>query len=183
MEIEILEMTSAECRNGLHVNYNWYETPFGKMIVASTAIGICYMAFAEDEDDGLKGLKKRYPGSVLVEHSDQYHRHALEILMHKPPTEPLTLHINGTDFQLKVWKALLRIPPGQLSTYSKIASETGYPKATRAVGNAIGNNPVACLIPCHRVIRSDGSIGGYMWGKDRKIKLIKQEQFSTGFTE
>ncbi|HLW30052.1 MAG TPA: methylated-DNA--[protein]-cysteine S-methyltransferase, partial [Brumimicrobium sp.] len=87
----------------------------------------------------------------------------------------IKLHIKGTDFQLKVWKTLLEIPLGKLSTYGEIAQHIQKPKAARAVGTAIGSNPIAFLIPCHRVVQSSGGIGGYMWGADRKVKIINWE--------
>lgn len=93
----------------------------------------------------------------------------------KAGIEKVKLHLNGTAFQLKVWKALLAIPVGQLTTYGELASKIGKPKAARAVGTAIGKNPMAYMVPCHRVVQSDGGLGGYRWGKKRKRKIIEWE--------
>ena len=103
---------------------------------------------------------------------------ALHALQH-PPQQLIALHIKGTPFQLKVWQALLNIPRGQLADYGTLAARIGHPKACRAVGTAVGSNPVAVLIPCHRVIRQTGMVGGYRWHRGRKIALLGKELEST----
>jgi AraC family transcriptional regulator of adaptative response/methylated-DNA-[protein]-cysteine methyltransferase len=172
-------MTPGEYKHegeNLSVNYSFAESPFGKVIIASTPKGICHMAFNESEADAMDNLKNVFPKAEYHNLSDQIQQKALMIFTRdwrKP--DQIKLHIKGTDFQLKVWETLLRIPMGKLSTYGDIASMVGNPKAKRAVGSAIGDNPVAFLIPCHRVIQSTGAFGQYHWGSIRKIAMIGWE--------
>lgn len=177
--VKIEGMSPAEYKNGgkdLKINYSFAESPFGKIITASTEKGICYIAFEENIERALKDLIKRFPNASFSERQDAFQQNALSIF-NKDWTKlnTIKLHLKGTDFQLKVWESLLKIPLGKLSTYGNLASEIGSPKASRAVGTAIGSNPVAFLIPCHRVIQSSGKIGGYMWGSDRKQLMIGWE--------
>ncbi len=177
--VKIEGMSPAEYKNGgknLKINYNFSESPFGKIITASTEKGICYMAFEENSEKAFSDLVKRFPNAFFQEKQDEFQRNALSIF-DKDWTKLSTikLHLKGTDFQLKVWESLLKIPMGKLSTYGNLAYEIGNPNASRAVGTAIGSNPVAFLIPCHRVIQSSGKIGGYMWGSDRKQLMIGWE--------
>lgn len=177
--VKIEGMSPAEYKNGgknLKINYNFSESPFGKIITASTEKGICYMAFEENSEKAFRDLVKRFPNAFFQEKQDEFQRNALSIF-DKDWTKLSTikLHLKGTDFQLKVWESLLKIPMGKLSTYGNLAYEIGNPNASRAVGTAIGSNPVAFLIPCHRVIQSSGKIGGYMWGSDRKQLMIGWE--------
>ncbi|MCW3167888.1 methylated-DNA--[protein]-cysteine S-methyltransferase [Chryseobacterium sp. 09-1422] len=177
--VKIEGMSPAEYKNGgknLKINYNFSESPFGKIITASTEKGICYMAFEENSEKAFRDLVNRFPNASFYEKQDEFQRNALSIF-NKDWTKLSTikLHLKGTDFQLKVWESLLKIPMGKLSTYGNLANEIGNPKASRAVGTAIGSNPVAFLIPCHRVIQSSGKIGGYMWGSDRKQLMIGWE--------
>jgi AraC family transcriptional regulator of adaptative response/methylated-DNA-[protein]-cysteine methyltransferase len=177
--INIEGMTPAEYKNGgqnLLINYSFAESPFGNMLVASTTKGICYMAFYEDESDGLAELKSRFPNATFSQKLDLIQQNALFIFQHDwSKLHQIKLHLKGTDFQLKVWETLLKIPMGQLSTYGSIANQIENPNASRAVGTAIGSNPVAFLIPCHRVIQSTGQFGGYMWGNTRKTAIIGWE--------
>mgnify|MGYP002651248067 CR=1 FL=1 len=177
--VNIEGMTPAEYRNGgklLTINFSFAESPFGSMIVASTAKGVCYMAFEEDEDNALNGLRNKFPNAELVRKLDLLQQNALFIFQQDPgKLSQIKLHLKGTDFQLKVWESLLKIPMGRLSSYGRIAEEIGRPQASRAVGTAIGSNPVAYLIPCHRVIRSTGYFGDYMWGTERKAAIIGWE--------
>jgi AraC family transcriptional regulator of adaptative response/methylated-DNA-[protein]-cysteine methyltransferase len=177
--INIEGMSPAEYKNGgknLLINFSFSESPFGNIIVASTGKGVCYMAFTEDKESALTTLKARFPNAVLQAKRDFIQQNALLIFKDDWNKLPeIKLHLKGTDFQLKVWESLLKIPMGQVSTYGKIAAEIGSPNASRAVGTAIGSNAVAFLIPCHRVIQSSGSTGGYMWGPTRKIAMIGWE--------
>ena len=177
--ITIEGMTPAEFKNGgknLTINYSFAESPFGNILVASTEKGICYMAFVEDELIALGALKSHFPNAGFRQIGDVIQKNALYIFtMDWTNLKQIKLHLKGTDFQLKVWETLLKIPMGQLSTYGSIASKIDNPKASRAVGTAIGNNPVAFLIPCHRVIQSSGIFGGYMWGTTRKTAIIGWE--------
>lgn len=181
--VSIEGMTPAEYKNGgknLSVNYSFAESPFGNLIVASTPKGVCHMAFDDDKEKALNNLKAKFPNAVFQRKSDLSQQNALFIFQNDwSKLNEIKLHLKGTDFQLKVWETLLKIPMGQLSTYGDIAEQIGNPKASRAVGTAIGSNPVAFLIPCHRVIQSSGNIGGYMWGDTRKIAIIGWESAKT----
>ncbi|MBX2953266.1 MAG: methylated-DNA--[protein]-cysteine S-methyltransferase [Leadbetterella sp.] len=181
--VNIEGMTPAEYRNGaknLYINYRFAESPFGNLMVASTPKGICYMAFDEDEVRALNHLKQKFPNATFQQKSDPIQQNALFIFQNDWSTlSEIKLHLKGTKFQLKVWETLLKIPMGKLSTYGKIAEKIGNPTASRAVGTAVGSNPVAFLIPCHRVIQSSGNIGGYMWGNTRKTAMIGWESAKT----
>jgi AraC family transcriptional regulator of adaptative response/methylated-DNA-[protein]-cysteine methyltransferase len=120
-------------------------------------------------------LRRKFPNATIGRKVDLIQQHALSIFRNDCKLPEIKLHLKGTQFQLKVWEALLTIPMGQLSTYRNIAEKIGNPAASRAVGTAIGGNPVAYLIPCHRVIQSSGDIGGYMWGSTRKAAIIGWE--------
>lgn len=177
--INIEGMTPGEYKNGgenLIINYSYAESPFGNIIVASTSKGICHMAFADDEKKALDDLQKQFPNAHFKQMVDLIQQNALYIFTHDwKKLHQVKLHLKGTDFQLKVWETLLKIPMGQLSTYGSIAEKIHNPAASRAVGTAIGSNPVAFLIPCHRVIQSSGTVGGYMWGANRKTAIIGWE--------
>lgn len=177
--INIEGMTPAEYKNGgkdLSINYSFAESPFGNLIVASTNKGICFMAFNEDDSRALEELKSRFPNALFIRKLDLIQQNALFIFQNDWSKLPeIKLHLKGTDFQLKVWETLMKIPMGQLSTYGTIARKIDRPHASRAVGTAIGSNPVAFLIPCHRVIQSTGLFGGYMWGNTRKTAIIGWE--------
>src|SRR5690606_8306188 len=180
-------MTPAEYKNGgkkLSINYSFAESPFGNLIVASTSKGVCYMAFDPDEANALNNLIQKFPNATFQQKLDLIQQHALSIFQNDwRKLSEIKLHLKGTDFQLKVWETLLKIPAGQLSTYGNIAAQIGNANASRAVGTAIGSNPVAFLIPCHRVIQSSGNIGGYMWGETRKTAIIGWESAKTDILE
>ncbi|TKK66136.1 methylated-DNA--[protein]-cysteine S-methyltransferase [Ilyomonas limi] len=177
--VNIEGMTPAEYKNGgknLHINYSFAESPFGNLVVAATAKGVCYMAFEEGEDKAVADLKGKFPNATFHQKLDLMQQNALFIFQNDwSKLHQIKLHLKGTDFQLKVWETLLKIPMGQLSTYGAIAQKIKQPSASRAVGTAIGSNPVAFLIPCHRVIQSTGTLGGYMWGSTRKAVMIGWE--------
>jgi AraC family transcriptional regulator of adaptative response/methylated-DNA-[protein]-cysteine methyltransferase len=177
--ISIEGMTPAEYKTGgkdLLINYSFAESPFGNILVASTQKGICYMAFYEEEADGLSLLQHHFPNAVFARRLDMMQQNALFIFQTgNSKLAEIKLHLKGTAFQLKVWETLLKIPQGQLTTYGTIAHHIEQPKASRAVGTAIGSNPVAFLIPCHRVIQASGALGGYMWGNTRKTAIIGWE--------
>lgn len=181
--INIEGMTPAEFKNGgkeLGIQYEFYESRFGPLIVAATAKGVCYMSFIENETRGLQGLKTHFPNAAFQQKAGPLHRQALAVF-HADWDElhEVKLHLKGTAFQLKVWEALLKVPMGKLVTYGDIAGIIGKEKAARAVGMAVGSNPVAFLIPCHRVIQATGKIGGYMWGTTRKTAIIGWESART----
>ncbi|MEO8569006.1 MAG: methylated-DNA--[protein]-cysteine S-methyltransferase [Ginsengibacter sp.] len=177
--IKIEGMTPGEFKNGgedLSINYSYAESPFGEILVAATSKGICYMAFADDETESLNTLRKKFPNAKLRQMVDLIQQNALYIFTHDwSKLNEIKLHLKGTDFQLKVWEALLKIPMGRLSTYGNIAHKIEKPNASRAVGSAVGDNPVAFLIPCHRVIQSTGTFGQYHWGSTRKTAMIGWE--------
>lgn len=185
--INIEGMTPAEYKNGgshLSINYSFAETQFGNLIVASTPKGVCYMAFNDDEAIALNELKAKFPKATFQRKLDLMQQNSLFIFQNDWNKLPeIKLHLKGTDFQLKVWETLLKIPIGNLSTYGNIAEQIGNPNSSRAVGTAIGSNPVAFLIPCHRVIQSSGNIGGYMWGNTRKTAIIGWEGAKTDILE
>jgi AraC family transcriptional regulator of adaptative response/methylated-DNA-[protein]-cysteine methyltransferase len=177
--INIEGMTPGEYKDGgenLVINYNLAESPFGKLVVASTPKGICHLTFEEDEPQALSSVRLRFPNAEYRQVVDKFQQDALFIFQHDwSQLSQIKLHLTGTAFQLKVWQALLKIPMGNLATYGSIAQEIDSPKASRAVGTAIGKNPIAFLIPCHRVIQSSGNVGGYRWGGTRKSAMIGWE--------
>ena len=188
--IKIEGMTPGEFKNGgenLSINYSYAQSPFGNIIVASTPKGICYIAFADDEEVAFFALQQYFPNAHFKQIDDLIQQSAVSIFtqdwskVNQQTFKQVKLHLRGTDFQLKVWETLLKIPMGRLATYGNIAAEIQNPKAARAVGTAIGSNPVAFLIPCHRVIQSSGIFGGYMWGTTRKTAIIGWEAAKTNF--
>lgn len=181
--IKIEGMTPGDFKKGgeaLSINYSYAESPFGNIIVASTTKGICYMAFADDAQKAFIELQQQFPHALFKQMVDLIQQNALYIFTHDwTKLHQIKLHLKGTDFQLKVWETLLKIPMGQLTTYGDIAAKIDNPAASRAVGTAIGHNPVAFLIPCHRVIQAGGTFGGYMWGTTRKTAIIGWEAAKT----
>ncbi|WP_345951501.1 methylated-DNA--[protein]-cysteine S-methyltransferase [Mucilaginibacter sp. PAMB04274] len=178
--VKIEGMTPGEYKNGgeqLHINYSFTESPFGTLLVASTPKGVCYMAFVDEpEPDALAKLRHNFPNATYHQLLDQLQQNALQIFTQDwSQLDNVKLHLKGTAFQLKVWEALLKVPMGGLSTYAGLAGILNNPNACRAVGSAVGDNPVAFLIPCHRVIRSTGEIGQYHWGSVRKNAMIGWE--------
>jgi AraC family transcriptional regulator of adaptative response/methylated-DNA-[protein]-cysteine methyltransferase len=178
--VKIEGMTPGEYKNGgeqLQINYSFAQTPFGMLLVASTYKGVCYMAFADgDQQTALKILENRFPNASYKHFLDEYQHDALFIFTKDwNNLREIKLHLKGTAFQLKVWETLLKVPVGGLTTYARLAGSLNNPKACRAVGSAVGDNPVAFLIPCHRVIRSTGEIGQYHWGSIRKNAMIGWE--------
>lgn len=178
--VSIEAMTPGAYKNGgeqLEITYSVHDTPFGKAMIAATTMGVCKLEFVASEEEAMELLQSEWPAATL-RLDPAYNQKSIRMIFEGEPGE-LKLNLKGTPFQLKVWEALLRIPEGQLSTYQQVADFIGKPSASRAVGSAIGSNPVAVLIPCHRVIRRDGGIGGYHWGNDRKLSLITWEKCRT----
>ena len=177
--INIEGMTPGEFKNGgekLTIHYSFSSTIFGNIIVASTSKGICHIAFIDDEETAFKNLYTCFPKAHFVYAEQQIHHQVKNIFSDNyHDIGKMKLHLKGTPFQLKVWEALLKIPMGKLSTYGNIAHAVNSPKAARAVGSAIGDNRVAYLIPCHRIIRATGLFGEYMWGAKRKTAIIGWE--------
>ena len=174
-------MTPGEYKNGgagLQIDWQLAASPYGSVLVANTGKGICFLSFADDSAAERARLQALFPNAELRNAASEMQAQALHALQH-PPQQLIALHIKGTPFQLKVWQALLNIPRGQLADYGTLAARIGHPKACRAVGTAVGSNPVAVLIPCHRVIRQTGMVGGYRWHRGRKIALLGKELEST----
>ena len=181
---KFLQYISLEyAKNGgknLSINFSFAKSPFGNIIVASTAKGVCYMAFEDDETTALQNLQSKFSNGMFTRKLDLLQQNALFIFQHDWSKLPqIKLHLKGTDFQLKVWETLLKIPMGKFTTYGTIADKIKNPNASRAVGSAIGSNPVAFLIPCHRVIQSTGMFGGYLWGNTRKTAILGWEGAKT----
>jgi AraC family transcriptional regulator, regulatory protein of adaptative response / methylated-DNA-[protein]-cysteine methyltransferase len=177
--IKIEGMTPGEYKNGgenLSIHYSFAESPFGNILVASTPTGICHMAFVDEEEVALKRMYSLFPNATYRQIVDLNQQNVLYIFTHDwSQLNQIKLHLKGTEFQLKVWETLLKIPMGKLTTYGSISKLIERPKACRAVGTAIGDNPVAFLIPCHRVIQSTGVLGNYHWGSVRKTAMVGWE--------
>lgn len=177
--VNVEGMTPGEFKNGgrdLRIQYSFAETVFGDVIIAATPKGICHLAFVDDRQKGMEQLFKLFPNAGFVQRTDLIQQEALKFFSGDwSDLQKIKLHLKGTPFQLKVWQSLLKIPFGNVSSYAAIADSIQSPKATRAVGSAIGANPVAFLIPCHRVIQSSGIVGEYHWGSDRKTVMLGWE--------
>lgn len=156
----------------IQISYGFYESPFGKMILATTEKGICFLMFSESEDEAHTELVKAWPYSSLKQ--DQAENQSLAENLFSN-SKKLNLFCKGTKFQLSVWRALLMIDPGHTESYQNVAEKIKKSKANRAVGSALAKNYIAYLIPCHRVIRKDGNIGQYRWGIDRKRSMLNYE--------
>lgn len=172
----IEKMTPEEAAHGgqrLAVHYSFAASPYGKVILASTTKGLCFLAFVEDEAAALSNLKKEFPKAQFTEKESDTHQDALRFFRNDPThSGRIVLHLKGTEFQIEVWEILLQIPVGWLTTYGAIAKAIEKPKASRAVGAAVGSNVIAFLLPCHRVIPSTGIIGNYKWNSPRKTAII-----------
>ncbi len=165
--------------DGLTVSWTLVETPLGRALMAATPRGLCHLAFLDDTivADALLDLARRWPRATLSRAPDALAPLAasLNARLARAAGAPLPLALRGTPFQLKVWEALLRIPEGRATTYGQLARALGHPRAARAVGAAVGANPVAVLIPCHRVIHQSGALGDYRWDPTRKAALLALE--------
>ena len=177
--IKIEAMSPAEYKNGakgLQIHYHYYESKFGKALIANTPRGICYLAFEDNANSKRDELMHLFANASFVENRTALQEQALQVIDGNAANgSNLKLHIKGSAFQLKVWGALLQIPEGKLESYGSLASQLQMPKSARAVGTAIGSNLVAYLIPCHRVIQQSGALGGYRWGLNRKAALLASE--------
>lgn len=166
---------------GLTIEYGFGETPFGEALVGITARGICFFGFVEREREAAMDiLRGEWPLAALEHAPGRASRILSSVFEAASPTEPLMLYLSGTNFQLKVWEALLNIPMGSVTTYQDIAAAIGQPAAARSVGTAISHNPIAYLIPCHRVIRKVGEFGKYRYGSARKKALLGWEAAHAG---
>ncbi|WP_421254799.1 bifunctional transcriptional activator/DNA repair enzyme AdaA [Aeromonas sp. 600282] len=156
---------------GLVIDHGVHDTPFGQAFVALTQRGVCNFSFLDEKapEVPLAALAHNWPEARLQEAPSRT-QNVINTMFDgsKAPDRPISLHVSGTNFQISVWRALLQIPPAKVVSYAQVASAVGNPKAARAVGLAVGANPVALMIPCHRVIQQNGKLGGYHWGETRK---------------
>ena len=158
---------------GLTIHYGLHHTPFGKCLVATTERGICHLGFVQaSEGESIDNLVSGWNQATMIEDYKTTAPLVARIFSDPNPDMPLKLHLRGTNFQIKVWEALLNVPVGTVTTYEHIAAQIGKPNALRAVGTAVGHNPIAVLIPCHRVIRKSGEFGNYRYGPARKMALL-----------
>jgi len=166
---------------GLTIRYGLHDTPFGKTLIGVTERGICHLGFVQtSEGDVIDTLVANWQQAKMIED----HKATASLVepifdLNQRFNTPLPLHLRGTNFQLKVWEALLRIPPGAVTSYQGLAEQAGRPGASRAVGAALGRNPIAVLIPCHRVIRKLGEFGNYRYGPVRKKAMVGWEAAQT----
>ncbi|MEG1555130.1 MAG: methylated-DNA--[protein]-cysteine S-methyltransferase [Bacteroidales bacterium] len=174
--IKIIPMTREDYENQ-PVSYSCFATPCGNIMIASTSKGICYLGFSDTNNRALQDLQQRFPKVSLCNTITRKQEDAIRFFTDDwNRLDPIILHVKGTSFQLNVWEELLKIPIGNLVTYQDIAQKVEKSKAFRAVGSAIGKNPVSILIPCHRVICSSGKLGGFYWGINQKISLLQNEK-------
>jgi AraC family transcriptional regulator of adaptative response/methylated-DNA-[protein]-cysteine methyltransferase len=163
----------------VEIRYSISDTPFGNCLLAMTQKGICDLRFVDDDREGqaVSDLSKKWSAAALAADQQLGDEMVQRIFGSAPGPGPekLTLDLHGTNFQIKVWQALLRIPEGNVVSYTDVARGIGRPDAVRAVAGAVGKNPVAWLIPCHRVLRSSGELGGYRWGLTRKKIMLARE--------
>lgn len=183
--VTIEAMSPGEYRSGgagQRIGYGIVDSPFGPCLIASTARGICTLRFLEKNgEDGASTLEQDWPQARIELNEKTATALAQRIFGPlRSPDRPLALLVKGTNFQVQVWRALLNIPFGTLSTYGGLARTIGRPSASRAVGAAVGANPVAWLVPCHRVIRESGELGGYRWGVERKAAMLGWEAAHAG---
>lgn len=176
--VQMEAMTPAEYRDagrGLTIRYGTADTPFGLAGLAATGRGVCAVQFLDSGDGALAtSLADRWPAARLERDDQQAAALSARIFTRGPRT--VAVHVQGTNFQIQVWRALLRVPAGGTVSYGTLARDAGRPGSARAVGGAVGSNPVAFLIPCHRVLRGDGEVGGYRWRPERKATILAWER-------
>lgn len=167
---------------GLEISYGFHDCPFGEALLLATERGVAGLAFVNEDagqtrGEALADMMKRWPLARFTENPDVTASHAWQIFDPSQwcAEQPVRLVLIGTDFELRVWEALLKIPMGRAVSYNDIARHLGQPTAARAVGSAVGRNPISFVVPCHRVLRGDGNLGGYHWGLTRKKALIGWE--------
>jgi len=168
---------------GLTIHYGFHPSPFGECLIAMTTRGVCHLEFVSPEDRraAFTELTAEWPRAQFEEAPRTTAPIARRLFTRVNGDSPnIDLHVHGTNFQIKVWEALLRIPPGDVVSYEKIAKHIRAPRAVRAVANAVAHNPVAWLVPCHRAIRKSGALGGYRWGETRKKALLAWEAARAG---
>jgi AraC family transcriptional regulator, regulatory protein of adaptative response / methylated-DNA-[protein]-cysteine methyltransferase len=168
---------------GIHINYGFHPSPFGDCLLALTSRGICWLSFVdEDRPTALASLVKEWSNAELYESPLQTSVVIRQVFSQSPPT-PLALHLRGTNFQIKVWEALLRLPAGAVTNYEALSLHLFGKNAARSVGSAVGHNPVAFIIPCHRVLRKSGNFGEYRYGSARKKAILVWENCRINVSE
>ena len=164
---------------GLNIQYGFHDCPFGRALILITSEGLAGLAFADNgkEKSALADMTSRWPEATYVENQQATASYARRIFESErwKPDQPLKIVFIGSDFEIRVWETILRIPFGKASTYSDIACHIGKPKAARAVGSAVGKNPISFVVPCHRVLEKSGGLGGYHWGLTRKRAILGWE--------
>lgn len=180
-----LGMTPRQYRQGgqgLEISYTVLESPFGPLLLAATDRGLCFVELGSDAQSLLAGLRREFPAAKIADgptgvspELETWSQALVAYLAGQSPKAELPLDVRASAFQFQVWTYLQSIPRGEVRTYKEVAEAIGHPKAMRAVGTACAKNPVALVIPCHRVIRGDGGLGGYRWGEDKKRKLLEAE--------
>jgi AraC family transcriptional regulator of adaptative response/methylated-DNA-[protein]-cysteine methyltransferase len=183
--VNVHAMTPAEVREqgrGVELRWGIHDTPVGPCVLAASHRGVSVLEFLESEDvgDALSRVRARWPDAGLTEDrkstADPVRR-----IFHGGGESPIPLDVRGSNFQIRVWEALLRVPWGAVVTYGRLADHMGLARGSaRALGQAVGANPVAVLIPCHRVLRATGALGGYHWGTERKVALLAREGAELG---
>jgi AraC family transcriptional regulator of adaptative response/methylated-DNA-[protein]-cysteine methyltransferase len=175
-------MTPATYRRGGHgmtIGYSIVDSPLGRLLVAATERGVCAISLGDDDEALITALHDEYPAAEIWRSDAGFGEWVSALLKHldgQQPTLDLPLDIQATAFQWRVWETLRAIPYGETRTYSEVAVAVGNPKAARAVARACATNPVPLVIPCHRVVREDGGLGGYLGGVERKAKLLAKER-------
>ncbi len=183
--VNVHAMTPGEWKaegSGVRIEYGFHPSPFGECLVGATGRGVCWLAFVAPgtRRRALAELADAWPNAALRTAAARTHALADRIFGNRRNGQALDLLVKGTNFQIRVWEALLALPPGVVTTYEAIAARLGTPRSTRAVANAVARNPVAFLIPCHRVIRKTGALGGYHWGTSRKRAILAWEVARSG---
>jgi AraC family transcriptional regulator of adaptative response/methylated-DNA-[protein]-cysteine methyltransferase len=169
--------------SGVEIRYGIHDTPFGTCVIGLTDRGICFLRFADPAGiDAIIDQTSREWHGASLERDDTRTQVIAETIfdLAEGGQTPLSVHLRGTNFQLEVWEGLLRVPEGAVISYGDLAARLGMPTSTRAVASAVGANPVAYLIPCHRVLRSSGALGGYRWGTERKLVMLEREMVAGG---
>lgn len=175
-------MTPGEFKRrgeGLEIAWGVHPSPFGQALLMATSRGVAGLAFFDDageQDAALADMTRRWPAAAYRHDPARTAGHARRIFGSSGGEEPVRLVLIGSDFDVRVWEALLKVPMGRAVSYTDLATHLGVPRAARAVGSAVGRNPISFVVPCHRVLRGDGSLGGYHWGLTRKRALIGWEQ-------
>ena len=182
--VNVEAMTPGEYKHrgqGLTIRYGVHPSPFGRCLVMRTARGVCGLAFVSPAGVGEArvDLARGLEAATFIEDEARTAEVVEAIFGGSGDGNDIALHLRGTPFQIKIWRALLAIPPGCMTSYGDLARRVGAPDASRAAGNAVASNPVAWIIPCHRVIRASGVLGGYRWGRGRKLAMLSLEAGGT----